>query len=138
MKRGDMVSKTCSPRQAELDAYVVAFEAAREQDADAALARFLPPRMHPLYPAVVRELVRIDLEFGWGHGRPTPLEVYRHAFPDVFGDPDALEEIAFEEYRQRREAGDNPSPDEYRQRYGVEAAGWPPAAERASRARGLL
>src|SRR5262249_5324522 len=108
-------------------------EAAREQDPDAALGGFLPPRTHPLYPTVVRELVRIDLEYGWDRGRPTPLDGYRHAFPDVFANPDALKEIAFEEYRQGREAGDNRGPDEYLQRYGVETAGWPPPAGRSRR-----
>jgi serine/threonine protein kinase/tetratricopeptide (TPR) repeat protein len=127
-----MHGKTCTLRQADLDAYVVAFEAAREQDPDAALAQFLPPPTHSLYAGVVRELVRIDLEQGWGRGRPTSLDAYRQQFPNVFCDPDALEEIAFEEYRQRREAGQNPRPEEYRWRYGVDAVGWPaPAAPNA-------
>src|SRR5437867_12869711 len=126
-----MVGQKCSARLSELDEFVVAYEAAQERPGGAALADFLPPPAHRLYGPIVRELVRVDLEYGWRLGRPTPLDDYRQRFPDVFRDPDALEEIAFEEYRQRREAGENPTPAEYRQRYGVDAAGWPPPAPAA-------
>jgi serine/threonine protein kinase/Tfp pilus assembly protein PilF len=117
-------------RRAEVvDAYVQAFEAARARDGRADPAGFLPPPDHPLYPDLVRELVRIDIEFGWSEGHPRPVDEYRGRFPAVFGDPDALREIAFEEYRQRLERGESVDPAEYPRRYGVDPGEWPaPAA----------
>src|SRR5207253_1467899 len=34
-------------------------------------------------------------------------------------------EIAFEEYRLRQQAGENPAPLEYQQRFGINIANWP-------------
>jgi serine/threonine protein kinase/Flp pilus assembly protein TadD len=91
---------------AELDAFVAVFEVARERAADADLAEFLPPASHPLYRLVLRELVRVDLEYGWKQGRPRPLEDYRRRFPELVADPDGLREIAFEEHRLRLQASE--------------------------------
>src|SRR5262249_16504071 len=81
----------------------------------------------PLYRPVLRELVRIDLEFGWESNRPRTLDDYRRQFPELFADPDSLQEIAFEEYRLRRQAGQCPSAQEYASRYGARTDGWPGA-----------
>lgn len=40
-----------------------------------------------------------------------------------------MREIAFEEYRQRRQAGEHPSPAEYSRRFGVDTRAWPRAEE---------
>src|SRR5262249_39609575 len=77
------------------------------------------------YRDLVCEFVRIDLEFGWEHGRPRSVEYYQGLFPALRGDPAALQEIAFEEYRLRHQAGDHPTPAEYQERFGVNTAGWP-------------
>ncbi len=63
--------------------------------------------------------MRVDLEFGWKRGCPKELTEYQRAFPALTGDRDGLREIAFEEYRLRQQAGQDPSPDEYLSRYGV-------------------
>jgi serine/threonine protein kinase/Tfp pilus assembly protein PilF len=112
--------------QSTLERCVTDFEAARARDAAAPPLDAVPPPGHRHYARVVCELVRIDLEMGWGRGRPRDLDAYRRDFPDVFRDPAALGEIAFEEYRQRREHGENPSPQEYHDRYGIDVGGWPP------------
>ncbi len=108
----------------ELDEFVAAYEVAKAGDPAAEWADFLPPRDHPLYPAVLRELVRIDLEAGWDQGRPCRLEDYQRRFPELAEDPEGFGEIAFEEYRLRCLAGEAPSAAEYHERYGIATAGW--------------
>ena len=82
-------------------------------------ADFLPPPDHPLFAKVLRELVRVDLEFGWERGRPKDLKQYLGEFPRLVDDRQGLREIAFEEFRLRREAGENPTPKDYLMRYGI-------------------
>ena len=103
----------------ELDDFILAFEDAYRHRGGADPAAFLPPPGHPLHGAVLRELVRVDLEFGWERGCPKTLDAYQRDFPQLAADSDALQAIAFEEYRLRRQAGQVPSPDEYQARYGV-------------------
>jgi len=113
--------ETDTPREAlcVLDDYVRAFERAYARRGGADPAAYLPPDGHPLHAAVLRELVRVDLEYGWERGRPKDLAEYQSDFPGLAADGDGLREIAFEEFRLRRLAGQNPSPDEYLTRYGV-------------------
>jgi hypothetical protein len=108
-----------------LDDYVEAFESAYQARGGADIRSFLPPAEDPLHRSVLRELIRIDLEFGWESNRPRSLEDYRGEFPDLFADPDSVQEIAFEEYRLRRRAGQTPSAREYAERYGVRIDHWP-------------
>jgi serine/threonine protein kinase/predicted Zn-dependent protease len=120
------MSQSVAPPPAEfIDGVVRAFESARARDPRADLTGYLPAPAHPLYQVIVRELVRIDIEFGWSQGGPRPLDEYRARYPDVFGDPAALREIAFEEFRQRLERGEDADPAEYARRYGIDTAGWP-------------
>jgi eukaryotic-like serine/threonine-protein kinase len=107
----------CEPT--ELDRRLEEFEAAQRQHGEADLARFLPPTEHPEYASVLRELVRVDLEYGWTRGRPAPVEAYFTRFPALAADAEGRRTIIFEEYRQRREAGETPDPAEYVHRYGV-------------------
>ena len=74
---------------------------------------------------MLRELVRIELEYNWDRGQPQPLEHYRSSFPELFRDPESLHAITFEEFRLRCLAGENPSPAEYEHRFGVDISTWP-------------
>jgi serine/threonine protein kinase/Flp pilus assembly protein TadD len=126
-----------APQVGELDQFIAAYEVAKAHDAAADWADFLPPRDHPLYAAVLRELVRIDLESGWDEGQPRRLEDYQRRFPELAHDPDGFREIAFEEYRLRCLAGEFPSLTEYRERYGIATEEWSlPATDLSPRARG--
>jgi serine/threonine protein kinase/Tfp pilus assembly protein PilF len=107
----------------ELDDFVLPFETARKES-PADLAEFLPPAGHPLRAEVLCELVRVDLEYGWRQGRPTPLADYVERFPTLQNDR-GFAEIAFEEFRLRRQAGEEVGGEEYRQRWGVDISGWP-------------
>jgi hypothetical protein len=109
---------------AELDQFVQEYEAAYARDGCAELARFLPPRGHALFAKVLRELIRVDLEYGWGRGRPNGLDWYLDRFPDLVDDPRGWREIVFEEFRLRLQYGATEPPDvaSYRARYGDEIA----------------
>jgi serine/threonine protein kinase/predicted Zn-dependent protease len=108
----------------ELDEFIAAYEDARARSAHADWTHYLPGRDHPLYRAALREFVRIDLETGWDQGRPRRLEEYEQLFPELANDRDGFREIAFEEYRLRCLAGQNPSLTEYEERYGIVTDGW--------------
>jgi serine/threonine protein kinase/Tfp pilus assembly protein PilF len=107
-----------------VDPFVDAYELAQAREGPVDLAAFLPDPGHPLYPAVLCELVRIDLEFHWTRGRPVPLETYLSRFPALVHAPDLLRQAAFEEYRLRRQAGESPTADEYRSRFGLDELSW--------------
>ena len=113
------------PRDAELDDFVRPFEAAQSGGEPVDLKAFLPEAGHPLYGPVLRELVCIDLEFNWAGGRRKHLEEYQGAFPDLFRDRESLSAIAFEDYRLRRQAGEEVNPADYERRFGLDVTGWP-------------
>src|SRR5947209_2617998 len=108
----------------ELDRRADAFEAALAGDPGADLAAHLPPFGHPLYKAVLAELVRIDLTRGWAAGRPRRLAEYADRFP-ALTDPSVIGGVAFEEYRQRRIRGEAVTPADYRLGHGIDTADWP-------------
>jgi serine/threonine protein kinase/Tfp pilus assembly protein PilF len=127
---GEAVEKV-SAATSDLDTFVAAFEAAQTRDGKADLKAFLPDSAHPLYVDVLRELVRIDLEYGWAGGRPRPLQDYQRDFPQLFSNPLDLQAITFEEYRLRRQAGEDPDPDDYQGRFGVDVGDWPAPRQRS-------
>jgi serine/threonine protein kinase/tetratricopeptide (TPR) repeat protein len=109
----------------ELEDAVAAFESARRLDGQMDLFKFLPNLGQPLFGPVLAELVRVDLEFGWQQGRPKTLEDYQHQFPELAEDAELWPQIAFEEYRLRRQAGESVSPVDYRARLGSAVDDWP-------------
>lgn len=88
----------------ELDAFVAAFEARQRRDGGAEIADFLPNPRHPLFLTILRELVRVDLEFSWTRGKPQPLDDYAQQFPELFVDPESRAAVEFEERRLREQA----------------------------------
>src|SRR2546423_3516812 len=88
----DMGELTSPFRVGAADEYVMAFEAAWSDGDRPALADHLPPAGDPLYPQVVRELVRVDLEFGWGLRPPRPPGDYPNEFSQGFAHPAAPRE----------------------------------------------
>jgi serine/threonine protein kinase/Tfp pilus assembly protein PilF len=120
-----MVAAQLPPSWEQIDPFIEAFERSYATNGGADLAAFLPEPGHPHYLAVLRELVRADIEYAWRSGAPRPAEDYLSAFPALAADPAGVCAVAFEEYRQRQRAGDQPSPAEYRRRLGVETIDWP-------------
>jgi eukaryotic-like serine/threonine-protein kinase len=108
----------------EVDDLLLAFENAASATRVPDVEPFLPPPGDPIRPEAVRELARVALELRWARGeRPDPAE-YLARFPEL-ADSDALADLAFEDYRQRVLAGDRPSRESYRRRFGVDVADWP-------------
>lgn len=117
------MTTTASPLS--LDDIIEAYESLQAGAGRADLASFLPPADHPQYLAVLRELVRVDLEYGWRKRQATRLDEYGVRFPALLQDRTGLAEVAFEEYRQRRQIGESVSPAEYGAKYGIDTTGWP-------------
>ncbi len=109
----------------DLDSFVGAFERACLSDRRAELSNYLPAANHPSYREIVVELVRVDLEFAWNRNEQKYVEAYRTVFPDVFSDKNALEQVAFEEYRLRNLAGLTVSPFDYEKRLSIDTRHWP-------------
>lgn len=109
----------------ELDDVVEAFEAALADSGDERLEEFLPDPRHPQFPAILSELIRVDIEYRWSQATPVNLHQYRERFPQQFADRDFVAPLAFEEFRARRQAGHLVSRDEYAARYQIDVADWP-------------
>src|SRR6267378_7146930 len=115
----------------EVDAFIEDFEQHYAQYGEAILQEFLPDSQHPLYADVLRELIRVDLEFSWENGSRKKVDDYLAAFPELRQQSEAVQQIAFEEYRLRQRAGENPSLLDYQSRFQVNTEGWAAAAPAA-------
>ena len=109
-------------QQMELDDFIAAYEEAQQRPGGRVLRDFLPPADHPLYREALRELIRVDLEFCWQRRQRKTVMDYAESFPEILDDVDIVEAIAFEEFRQRRRAGEKPPLAEFAQRYRVDVA----------------
>ncbi len=125
--------KTIEERQSseacDLDSAVRAFEIANLGDQSADIEGFLPEANHPEHSVILRELIRLDMEFSWGRGAPRRVDDFRNRYPSLFSDPSAVQELAFEEYRLRLGTGERPSVSEYAIRYQIDCSNWPVAEE---------
>ena len=96
--------------RSQADDLIRAFEATRSSRKKLDLRAFLPSPDSTLYGLVLRELVRVDLENGWAHGQPRPLEEYQALYPELFCNRESVEAVVFEDYRLRRQAGEDVEP----------------------------
>ncbi len=113
---------------------IEAFEQRRARDRRVRLADFLPETSSPSYAELLKELIRVDMEFSWSEGRPTPLPEYLKQYPQLQQDKKSLADIAYEEFRQRLQAGQKPTPAEYQQKYQISTSGWPGVEDEATAA----
>ena len=114
----------------ELEDRVEAFEAAWNNGA-AELDAFLPAPDASSYLEVLCELIRVDLERHWSNGRPRALQSYLADYPQLNSDRATLGQLAFEEYRQRLQAGQPVDAEEYAREFDLNVSRWPkPAALR--------
>ncbi|MCX7421544.1 MAG: protein kinase [Planctomycetia bacterium] len=123
-----MVSGVIEQVWLKLDEFVEAFELAWTADAVPEIADFLPPAEHPQFRETLLELVRVDLELRWQHGCAKTIDDYRCEFPELFDDAESLSQIAFEEFRARRQAGESITVGEYASRFGIRTDHWPASA----------
>src|SRR5262245_38969473 len=94
-----------------------ACQAAEAQATLVDLIPFLPPTADPLYHAALLELVKIDLEYRWRHGRAAYLEAYLARLPALGAARELPAELIQEEYRVRQRFGDRPALESYRARF---------------------
>ncbi len=109
----------------QLDDYVEAYEVARESGGLLNLLDFAPAPDSPERFDTVIELVRVDLEYGWKSGDRKQIEHYQQMFPDILQSGDGLKQVAFEEYRLRRLAGEAVLRESYDHLDGVSTDDWP-------------
>ena len=91
---------------------------------EADLAHQLPPTDHPLYLAVLGELIRIDLERAWANGRRKRVTDYASPVP-------GRATLRCSRRSRSRSTGSGfyagvpmRDPDEYRHRFGVDTSEW--------------
>lgn len=123
-----MISNPCSARDEEwvaIAAIVDRFEQARSESVAVDWQSFLPDSGHPLHTQIAAELVRVDMERRWNAGERCRLADYRDITPLLFSDRDRLREVAFEEYRLRRQAGERITPNAYSEEYRLATDDWP-------------
>lgn len=133
-RTGDVTPQQPAKLPTEFEDIVQAFEQALAREGRADIRYYLPPLTPAHLPqgggegwrgALLRELVRIDIEHAWSHGQPRRLGAYLRRFPELLLDREGLKEIAFEEFRLRRQAGEAIAAEEYRHTYGIEVGNWP-------------
>jgi eukaryotic-like serine/threonine-protein kinase len=73
---------------------------------------------------VVVELIRIDMERGFAAHPRRSLSDYLEDFPALNARPELVQQIAYEEFRLRRESGEDINPREYAERYRCSVATW--------------
>ncbi len=105
------------------------FEAAWLSGQPDAIEECLPQADDETYQATLEELVFIDMEFAWKRAgsrqsetvremRPENVESYLARFPELNEQP-SLCRLLRHEFLVRRQYGDSPAIDEYRQRFGT-------------------
>ena len=95
--------------ESDFESIVLAFENANSSEQSPDIDSFLPDDSHPQHSSILRELIRLDMEFSWARGTPHRAADFQRRYPDLFDDPDAVQEIAFEEYRLRLGSGERPT-----------------------------
>ncbi len=117
----------------EIELLLTRFERDRE-NGPVDLADYAPPADDPAHNSVLTELARIDLEYGFDDGSPLNAMRYIERFPLVFADPHLRTQIAFEEYRLRRRAGEDVASEAVGKKYDVDGSRWPKMKLGAGRA----
>ena len=89
-----------------LEDFLESYELVRRQGRPLSLGAFAPPLGHPQRRETIVELVRVDMEYSWAQGQGNRVEDYQTLFPDDLRGGECLQQVAFEEYRLRRLAGE--------------------------------
>lgn len=108
-----------------LNFFVEEFESARERHPKVDVAEFLPSEDDKHYAVIGAELLRVDLQVRWERGNPLSLPEYERRFGQILTNRDHFSDLAFEDYRMRRIAGQQIQPADYHTRYGIDTNGWP-------------
>jgi serine/threonine protein kinase len=82
-----------------------------------AILDFFPPVDDPLRTSCIHELIKSDLEIRWRRGQGTTLDHYVRCIPEISDAAALPASLIYEEYRARKQYGDNPDLAEYRTRF---------------------
>jgi eukaryotic-like serine/threonine-protein kinase len=118
------VLRNGSPNWVDIESILEAFELRYREEGSASLDDYLIISDDPNFAPLLAELIRIDLELSRQCGRPHSLDWHLSRFPHLLSKKDTLKELAFEEYRLRVAADENPSATEYAKRYGIDTSSW--------------
>jgi serine/threonine protein kinase/Flp pilus assembly protein TadD len=114
----------CLSLDATIDDFVLAYESAQETGDAADIASFFPPPDHPRRSQGIVELLRVDLEYAWRDGVRDRLDQHVARFAGTL-DRRQLAEVAYEDFRLRRSAGESVTRANYAQRFEIDTAKWP-------------
>lgn len=108
-----------------IDVSVDAFELAWSSGSVPEPRDFLPQGEDQHYSSVLQEILRVDIEHRWDRGLSRPLEQYLAEFPELAVSHDLFVQVAYEDYRTRKQAGESVTPEEYSERFGFPLSIWP-------------
>jgi serine/threonine protein kinase/tetratricopeptide (TPR) repeat protein len=108
----------------KLEDFLENYELVRRQGRPLSLGAFAPPLGHPQRRETVVELVRVDMEYSWAQGQGNRVEDYQMLFPEDLHNGECLQQVAFEEYRLRRLAGECVARQEYVERLAIPTDSW--------------
>jgi eukaryotic-like serine/threonine-protein kinase len=111
-----------SPRGA-----AAAYENTFDNTGTANIEDFLPLPSDPEYPAVLAQLLRVDMRLHSAVGQRRHLDDYRHLYPVGLADPERSGTAAKEACQTRVDAGDPVRPTLHDSRTGVDVNAWPMA-----------
>lgn len=93
------------------------FTNAWTEHGDAAIEAFVPPTGSPDRYAILRDLIKIDIEQRWKRDKPAHVEDYLRQFPELGESAEAIPDLVAEEIEVRQLLGHPPSEAELRQRF---------------------
>jgi N-acetylneuraminic acid mutarotase len=105
-----------------IEAWLVAFDTAWQQDALAEWVSTRLPKQHPLRPLALEEMVAIDLEHQWQRGNRLTLESYLEAYPELGSVETVSIALIWAEYQVRQHFEAPADMDEFTRRFPRQAA----------------
>ena len=115
---------------ADLECRIEAFESAWKTTGSASLSDYLPAFDSPSFLGTLCELIRVDMELRWSIGEPRSLKSYLAGFPQLRDQQELLGQLAFEEFRQRVQAGHSVGVSDYAAAFGLDVRKWPKMASK--------
>jgi formylglycine-generating enzyme required for sulfatase activity/serine/threonine protein kinase len=101
----------------QVESWLVEFDQGWDKDSLAAWLRKLPPQGDRLRRSTLVEMVKIDIERRWLHGRRSSLESYLKALPEL-GTPETVPpELILAEYEARLQHGGPADLEDFAQRF---------------------
>jgi serine/threonine protein kinase len=92
-------------------------EAAWREGPTTDLGKFVPPPGAPSRLPLLRAVVQGDLQIAWRSGQPRTLEQYLKRYPELGPAQQLSPAMIFVEYQARRQAGEDPSPEDFKRRF---------------------